>query len=203
MSASLGEDLSDAFFETEQSRAYVDSIVQNIAPLLTAFGLDTVVPFLSPLIIAGLTRQVLPKALKIVGGKIEIVDEELQRYKKEGGSKAFFAKVAFPVVGVLKKILPASEKELYGALSEGSTKVKEFLFTILNDDSKRKVFEENLKKFLSGKYDNLDEFQREVKDIMRINVDRLAIEAYLRFSPIIYNRYFRQSNRTSTNLRKR
>jgi hypothetical protein len=119
------------------------------------------------LIIAGLASHLLPKALKVAGGKIEIAHEQLQQYEKEGGSKAILAKVASPCLGVLKKVIPtASEKEVHEALSEGGTKLKEFLSAILNDDTKNKEFEDNLQKFLTRGYDSFEEFQRNVKETM-------------------------------------
>ncbi|MGH9975775.1 MAG: hypothetical protein ACRD8Z_08060, partial [Nitrososphaeraceae archaeon] len=136
-----------------------------------------------------MTSHLLPKALKVAGGKIEIAHEQLQQYEREGGSKAILAKIASPCLGVLKKVLPpAPEKELHKALSEGGTKLKQFLCVILNDEGKRKEFEDNLKKFLTEDYGSLDEFQRIVRETMGISVDRLAIEAYSQFGSIIYNR---------------
>jgi hypothetical protein len=88
----------------------------------------------------------------------------------------------------LKKVIPAPEKEIHEAISGGHTKLTEFLSAIFNDDEKRTVFEDNLRKLLTGRYESFEEFQKNVKDILGISVDRLAIEAYSEFSGIIYNR---------------
>src|SRR4051794_14043234 len=119
MSASLAENVSRALFQTDEFKGYVDTNIKNIAPLFIGAGLGAFVPFLSPLIITGLTSHLLPKALKVAGNKIEIAQEQLQQYEKEGGSKAMLAKVACPCLGILKKVLPPiPEKELHEALSE-------------------------------------------------------------------------------------
>ena len=64
MSASLAGNVGKALFETDEFKGYVDSGIKSIVPLLVGAGLGAFVPFISPLIIAGLTSHVLPKALK-------------------------------------------------------------------------------------------------------------------------------------------
>ena len=49
---------------------------------------------------------------------------------------------------------------------------------ILNDSTKRKEFEDNLQKFLTGDYNSFEEFQNNVKETLGINADRQALEAY-------------------------
>lgn len=187
MPAPLGEDIIKVLFETEQFQGHVDNGIKSIAPLLISAGLGTFVPFVSPLIVAGLTGYVLPKALRFAGGKLEIAEEHLQQYEQEGGSKAALARVVSPCLSVLKKVIPAPDKELHQALTEDGTKLKDFFEAILKNDETKKEFENNLKQFLTGSSD-FQEFQRNVKETMGLKVDRLSIEAYTQFTGILYNR---------------
>lgn len=147
--SSSAENVGRALFEIDQSKGYVDIIVKSITPMFIGAGLGAFVPFISPLIIAVLANHLLPKALKVAGGKIEIAQEQLQKYEKEGGSKAILARVFSPSLRVLKKVIPYPEKELHEALSEGSSKLKEFFSAILKDDTKKKKFEDNLQQLIN------------------------------------------------------
>jgi hypothetical protein len=188
MPAAAVEDLGKVVFGTDEFKGHVDGVVKVIAPLLVGAGLGAFVPIIPPLIIAGLANHLLPKALKVAGQKIEIAQEQLQQYQEQGGSKAILAKVFSPSLRVLKKVIPAPEKELHEALSESSTKLKEFFSAILDNPERRKEFVDNFQKYLTGDYGNFEEFQRNVKETMGISVDRLAMEAYSQYASIIYNR---------------
>jgi hypothetical protein len=59
MSASLAENVSKVLFETDEFKGYVDSGIKSIAPLLIGAGLGAFVPFIPPLIIAGLTSHLI------------------------------------------------------------------------------------------------------------------------------------------------
>jgi hypothetical protein len=73
----------------------------------------------------------------------------------------------------------STRKELQEALRGDSTKLKYFFSAMLNDDTNREEFEANLKKFVTGSYNNFEEFQRNVKETMGISADRLAIETQM------------------------
>ena len=162
--------------ESEETKGYVDSAIKSAIPALVQCGLGSAVPFLSPLIVAA-ASNLLGKGLKLAGDKIEIAYEQLQPYKEDKGVKSFVARMVSPCIHVLKKVFPASERELYEALSD-SGRLKQFLNVILNDPDKRKDFEQELKKFLTGAYGNFEEFQKNVKDTLGVDSDRMAIETY-------------------------
>jgi tetratricopeptide (TPR) repeat protein len=174
-----------ALLESDQTKGYVDSAIKSAVPTFVHFGLGFAVPFLSPLIIAASSNLVL-KGLEFAGDKIEIAHEKLQQHQEDQGIKGFLAKMASPCLGTLKKILPVSEKELHDALTD-SSKLKQFFAGIIEDPKKRNQFEESLKKFLTGNYADIEEFQRNVKETLGVSVDRLALEAYTQFTGIIYN----------------
>jgi hypothetical protein len=171
--------------ESDETKSNVTEIIKFSTPLLAQAGLGFAVPFLSPLIIAA-SSHLVSKGLELAGDKIQIAADKIQQYKSQGGTKAFLAKMASPALGVLKKVFPATEKELHEAVTD-SSKLKQFLAAILENPKKRDEFVENLKKFLTGNYGDFEEFQRNVKETLGINIDRLAIEAYTEFSSIIYD----------------
>ncbi len=182
---SFAKDAISSLIESDQTKEYVHTAVKSTVPTLVQFGLGFAVPFLSPIIIAASSHLIL-KGLEIAGDKIKVADDKIQQYKGQTGTKGFLAKMASPALGVLKKVFPATEKELYEALTD-SNKLKQFLSEILENPKKKQEFEESLKKFLTGKYGDFEEFQRNVKDTLGIEVDRLALEAYTEFTSIIYN----------------
>lgn len=182
---SFAKDVVSSLIDSDQTKEYVETAVKLAIPNLVQFGLGFAVPFLSPVIIAASSHMVL-KGLEFTGDKIGIADEKIEQYKGQHGTKGFLAKMASPSLGLLKKVFPATEKELYEALTD-SSKLKQFFTIILENPHNREAFEENLKKFLTGKYDNFEQFQKNVKDTLGINTDRSAIEAYNEFSSIIYD----------------
>jgi hypothetical protein len=116
MPAPIAEELSKALFGIDEYKGYVDSAIKTIAPLLIGAGLGSFVPFPSPFIITGLASHLLYKAVEVAGWKIEVAYEQLQQYEKEGDSKAIFAKVASPCLGVLRKIIPAAPERSFRKL---------------------------------------------------------------------------------------
>jgi tetratricopeptide (TPR) repeat protein len=182
---SFAKDAISLLIESDQSKEYVSTAIRSTVPTLVQFGLGFAVPFLSPVIIAASSRLIL-KGVEIAGDKIKVADHKIQQYKEQPGTKGFLAKMTSPALGLLKKVFPAPEKELYEALTD-SSKLKQFFAAILENPNKRQEFEENLKKFLTGNYGDFEEFQRNVKEAVGINVDRLAFETYKEFTDIIYN----------------
>jgi hypothetical protein len=94
-----------AVLESDKTKSSASEIVKLTVPILAPAGLGFAVPFLSPLIIAA-SSGLLSKGLELAGDKIEIAYDKLQPYKDQSGVTGFFAKIASPCLGVLKKILP-------------------------------------------------------------------------------------------------
>jgi hypothetical protein len=184
---SLSQDMMLKLLESDETKNYASNAVKHAVPMLVQAGLGYAVPFLSPLIIAA-SSGLLLKGLKLAGDKIDIAYDKLQPYQEQGGTKGFVAKMASPCLTVAKKVLPVGEKTLYEALGDDGSKIQQMFKIILNDQNKRKEFEDKLQKFLTGDYGSSKEFQNAVKETLGIKADRLALEAYTQFTGIIYDK---------------
>ena len=147
-----------------------------------------VTPFLSPLIIGGLSAIVLPQAFKFAGKKIQIGNDKIQEYKRQGGVKGLLASIASPCLSVLSKCIPP-DTDLHAILTD-SKKLHQFFNDLLNNTQKRKEFEESLEKFLTSKYESSNEFLATIKEAFGLDDVGVALDVGWTYLFIFIGNFF-------------
>jgi tetratricopeptide (TPR) repeat protein len=183
---SLSLELTQELTKSDTFKNYITSNITPLSSIIASIGMAGVTPFLSPLIIGGLSTILLPQAFKFAGKKIQVANNKIQEYKQQGGVKGLLASIASPCLSVLSKCIPP-DTDLHAILTD-SKKLHQFFNDLLNNKQKRKEFEESLEKFLTGKYKSSNEFLATIKEAFGLDDVGVALDAYAKFTGLIYNK---------------
>ncbi len=129
--------------------------------------------------------------LRIGERGIEIAEDKIKEAKTRGGTRAELAKLAerfvSPGLNLAKGFFnPEALKNILGNKDGAVEGAKKFFNELSKNEPQRKAFEEEILKFLTGRY-NEQEFEKEVKEKFGIKTEKEALDLYLEFKDFIFH----------------